>query len=309
MSGQKRSDTVTRLAAVTGVLCTALVALSATVACSVVYPDYGLASSGTAVAARVRVSDDYSSSGREASAWSYLENAYQASVSTVSANQRSTHHDDSTAQGFGGGYASASGSLSVGGETGTLEIHPIEAIASTVAGQIVSRDKDASEETLCPDTEVDRIVKEYRPAPAGTYEGGVSPAPGCGSINRHDPSYQYSENFNWSELNGGFSDGNPHQSYGMISSSLINGLEATRRNYGFAIRVTSGYRCPHGNRDVDSGRSSLHMQGRAADLYSWHRPWTEDEFVELAEAARLTNPAELIDDWSYYKGHHLHVAW
>lgn len=115
--------------------------------------------------------------------------------------------------------------------------------------------------------------------------------------------------FTWSELNGYFQDGNPHNPWGMVSSALINGLEATRANYGYPIRLSSGYRCPHGNSDVNGATNSYHTHGRAADMFSVSpRVWTEEEFDLLARAADLTNPTERLT-WDRYADRHLHVAW
>lgn len=113
----------------------------------------------------------------------------------------------------------------------------------------------------------------------------------------------------WSELNGGFSTGNPHNPWGIVRLALTTGLEATRTNYNRGgIRLSSGYRCPHGNAQVGGTQQSLHVHGRAADRYSADHPWTEEEFRPLREAASLTGPVELLS-WSTYPDHHLHAAW
>jgi uncharacterized protein YcbK (DUF882 family) len=95
----------------------------------------------------------------------------------------------------------------------------------------------------------------------------------------------------------------------MISSSLTSGLEATRSNFGAAIYLSSGYRCPHGNKDVGGVDNSYHMHGRAGDMFddSSHS-WTEAEFDALVEDV-ASGTVELIDDYYYYTDHHLHAAW
>jgi len=95
----------------------------------------------------------------------------------------------------------------------------------------------------------------------------------------------------------------------VVSTALADGLEATRANYGAPIYLSSGYRCPHGNRRVDGDQYSLHMHGRAADMYSnASRTWSQPEFNELRRAAFTTGWVEL-SNWDSYPDRHLHVAW
>lgn len=142
------------------------------------------------------------------------------------------------------------------------------------------------------------IIGEY-------HEYGVNYVPSCGDF----ASSGGSTHFSWSELNGGFSNGNPHSPYGIVSGALTSGLESTRSNYDRGgINLSSGYRCPHGNSAVAGKAQSLHMQGRAADMKSSDHPWTEDEFNLLREAAELTSPEESLY-WDTYSDHHYHAAW
>lgn len=148
------------------------------------------------------------------------------------------------------------------------------------------------------DPEVETMIAEYT-----TYNVNLRPT--CSDFTKSGGSTY----FTWSELNGYFQDGNPHNPWGMVSSALINGLEATRANYGYPIRLSSGYRCPHGNSDVNGATNSYHTHGRAADMFSVSpRVWTEEEFDLLARAADLTNPTERLT-WDRYADRHLHVAW
>ncbi len=118
-----------------------------------------------------------------------------------------------------------------------------------------------------------------------------------------------SANFSWSELNGGFSNGNPHSPYGIVTGGLTSGLESTRSLYNRGgIQLTSGYRCPHGNAAVSGAAQSYHMHGRAADMYSASHAWTEAEFNLLKAAADQTGPAESFS-WSTYTDRHYHAAW
>jgi hypothetical protein len=136
---------------------------------------------------------------------------------------------------------------------------------------------------------------------------GVSFTPTCSDFS----SSGGTEHFSWSELNGGFSTGNPHNPWGIVRPSLTTGLEATRSNYNRGgIRLTSGYRCPHGNANVSGVQNSYHVHGRAADLYSSDHAWTEEEFALLKAAAIATSPGPIEAlDWNTYADHHFHAAW
>jgi hypothetical protein len=144
------------------------------------------------------------------------------------------------------------------------------------------------------------IIKEY-------HDYNVNLTPACSDF----ASSGGSANFSWSELNGHFQDGNPHNPWGLVSVALTDGLEATRSSYNRGgIRLTSGYRCPHGNYSptVGGAVNSIHMHGRAADMYSSDHPWTEAEFILLKAAANLWGPTESFD-WDTYADHHYHAAW
>ena len=64
------------------------------------------------------------------------------------------------------------------------------------------------------------MIEEYR-------AGQVAWTPSCSDF----ASSGGSANFSWSELNGGFTDGNPHNPWGIIKSAVTTGLEDTRSNY------------------------------------------------------------------------------
>jgi hypothetical protein len=146
--------------------------------------------------------------------------------------------------------------------------------------------------------ERDNIIEEYR-------GGQVAWTPGCGDF----ASGGGAPHFSWSELNGGFTNGNPHTPWGIVTSGLTNGLETTRTNYARGgIRLSSGYRCPHGNANVGGVQQSLHMHGRAGDMFSSEHSWTEAEFTLLKEAADLTGPVESLH-WHTYTDRHFHAAW
>ncbi len=157
--------------------------------------------------------------------------------------------------------------------------------------------------------ERDDIIREY------TFYGVSSLSPSCLNF----ASSGGSGNFSWSELNGGFTNGNPHNPWGIVTSGLVTGLEATRTNYNRGgILLTSGYRCPHGNNSVGGATQSYHMHGRAGDMYSEDHSWvvngtimwTEIEFNLMKAAAESTSPAPFLSfDWEMYADRHYHAAW
>lgn len=123
-----------------------------------------------------------------------------------------------------------------------------------------------------------------------------------------------SAHFSWSELNGGWAQGNPHSSWGLIKTSLTDGLEATRTSYNRGpILMSSGYRCPAGNKAVTGVDNSFHTHGRAGDMYSaWYggRDWSLEECALLRTAASETDPAPIeLLACDHYTDRHLHGAW
>ena len=151
--------------------------------------------------------------------------------------------------------------------------------------------------TSCGD-ERDNIREEYR-------AGQVAWTPACSDFSNSGGS----QHFSWSELNGGFSTGNPHNPWGIIKSSLTTGLESARSNYNRGgVLLTSGYRCPHGNANSGGVSNSRHMFGDAADMYSNDHTWTEQEFG-LLRAAVTDAGASWTSSWNTYTDHHLHGEW
>ncbi len=110
----------------------------------------------------------------------------------------------------------------------------------------------------------------------------INTQPSCGSFANSGGS----EHFSWSQLNGGFSTGNPHSPWGMVSQSVKTGLDYIVNNYNnfSGIYLTSGYRCPHGNANVGGSPTSSHMSGYAAHI---QRPgWTKEEYEMVAEVVK-----------------------
>jgi uncharacterized protein YcbK (DUF882 family) len=52
-----------------------------------------------------------------------------------------------------------------------------------------------------------------------------------------------------------------------VPKDLIDILEEVRENYGKAVHINSGYRCPKHNKSVGGATGSQHMKGTAADFY------------------------------------------
>ena len=71
---------------------------------------------------------------------------------------------------------------------------------------------------------------------------------------------------------------------GDVSSDLLLLLEAIRRRVARPVRVTSGCRCDHRNRQVGGARNSAHMRGTAADLAAYS---AEDRYALLSAAFAL----------------------
>lgn len=193
----------------------------------------------------------------------------------------------------------------------------------------------------CDETQRE-IYGEYNSAEVhGGY--GMSPPESpssCDVIEHHLNGYRPVPHFTWSELNDGFSEGNPHSGngggWGWIQASLTQGLERLRADrgqqalgseYGEGIPLSSGYRCPHGNASIPGASStSWHMTGRAADVSvkSMAGVWndwddmTEDEQAEVQEIWKmldyLTRPGSLNQNmdplrFNRYPDRHFHGAW
>jgi hypothetical protein len=157
---------------------------------------------------------------------------------------------------------------------------------------------DSADTSGCSSATVAAMIAEYP-------QYGVNYYPTCSAF----ASTGGTAHFSWSVLNGGFSNGNPHSPWGIVTAALTTGLEATRTNYNRGeINLTSGYRCPHGNDSLpDAVPQSEHMEGNAADMFSVSHAWTEPEFNLLKAAATTAGGAGLF--WTSYTNHHLHVKW
>ncbi len=68
-----------------------------------------------------------------------------------------------------------------------------------------------------------------------------------------------------------------------INLYLVNALQELRHKLGVPLFVTSGYRCPHNNKDCGGHPRSWHMAGLAADVYS---PDPDVDINTIANAAK-----------------------
>ena len=130
--------------------------------------------------------------------------------------------------------------------------------------------------------------------------------------------------FSWSELNGDWQEGNPHTDYGWVSQALKDGLDDMRTRWGGQLKLSSGYRCPHGNASLPKAVStSWHLEGRAADIsVKWLAGvWSNWSGMSTAEQVRVRKIwyrlDEIADDldqidpqpFEKYADRHYHVAW
>jgi hypothetical protein len=143
----------------------------------------------------------------------------------------------------------------------------------------------------------DTIIAEY-------YSFGAPNPPSCSDFQ----SSGGSEYFSWAELNGGFSTGNPHSPWGIVTLELSSGLDMTRAAYGKPIIVNSGYRCPHGNNNVGSAPTSQHVQGLAADIRPTSANMSVQELILLEELAEEHGMATFTLGYPTY-ANHVHVDW
>lgn len=112
------------------------------------------------------------------------------------------------------------------------------------------------------------------------------------------------QNFSWGEL-ANHDANSDHYPWGIVDSSLFSALEATRTGYDDQpIAISSGYRCPKGNREANGVSLSRHMVGMAADMYGSGVTWNEAAFDSLKSAAN--GNFDVLLNWTTYLNHHLH---
>ena len=179
-------------------------------------------------------------------------------------------------------------SLTISGQTSCSAPFYLGTIAGLLA-ETVDRER------VCGEQEVDEIYREYRDD-----QYGSNIRPGCEDFSDSGDS----THFTWSQLNGGFTNGNPHRSWGMVAQRLKNALDHIASNYANfdGILLTSGYRCPHGNQNVGGVPHSYHTHGTAADLL--RAGWDESEFDRVSTLAKGLGAETL--EFDTYSDNHLH---
>lgn len=202
------------------------------------------------------------------------------------------------------------GQLSAGVHIDSLIIEGVDPWTFTVdgmSGRALLKYTIDFQYVACDDT-VRAIIEEYQTLQVNVPDGGGPMRPICADFAADGGS----TNFLWPALNDNWRQGNPHRPWSMIRQALLDGLEATRTIYNRGeIRLSSGYRCPHGNASIPNAvPNSWHVHGQAADMFSRDHPWTEAEFTALRNAALNTvPPPEETSVWTEYPDHHLHAAW
>lgn len=166
------------------------------------------------------------------------------------------------------------------------------------------------------DDEQERIAQEYT-----DYAVEERDHPACDEIeeNGNDATY-----FSWDELNGFWTDGNPHTNYGWVSQTLKDNLDQLRTNYGEPLALSSGYRCPHGNASIQgASATSWHLEGRAADISVKGLAGVSNDWngMSAAERARVEAIWRRLDGlatslgardrqpFTEYADRHYHAAW
>lgn len=139
------------------------------------------------------------------------------------------------------------------------------------------------------------IIGEYSPAM------GLSNKPSCSDFRTAGGT----ADFSWSEFNGHWRGGNEpiHSPYGMMDQGVMAGIQQIRDLYGSAIVLSSGYRCPYGNRAEGGVIDSQHMWGTAVDIST-----NQDSVYYATLAAYAVSIGLYPLPWeSYPNDRHLHI--
>ena len=84
--------------------------------------------------------------------------------------------------------------------------------------------------------------------------------------------------------------------YAIVTRALLDGLEATRTNYGYPMVPSSGYRNPEHNEREGGEWGSFHQYGVAADIYV--RDLNGNGKIERSEWDELERAAEAAGAWT-----------
>lgn len=98
-----------------------------------------------------------------------------------------------------------------------------------------------------------------------------------------------------------------HNGNGFVHADLASGYTSTESNYGDSIRITSGYRCPAGDRATGGSGRGWHVFGRAVDIV----PTTvnDAEWEALLDAVVDAGAIGIIDNSDYPSRPHIHARW
>ncbi len=152
--------------------------------------------------------------------------------------------------------------------------------------------------------ERDVMIAEYAEKAAN----GNPYTPGCSDFS----SSGSTDHFQFSELQG--QDGNPHQTWGIVRSSLWTGLENTRVAWSGPLIVESGYRCAKEYARISAlaPYTSRHMNGEAVDLKTpgWVNNTNDAYYLwTMLSVVASEQGAANIESWGASNGSHLHAEW
>ena len=105
----------------------------------------------------------------------------------------------------------------------------------------------------------------------------------------------------------------PRAARKMLTILIEQLLDPIRRRYGAPIIVTSGYRCPELNAEVNGVEESYHMEGCAADITAIApdeetRRLRNVELMSLIRAMHLTGHIALTECYLGPKAKYIHIA-
>ena len=108
-------------------------------------------------------------------------------------------------------------------------------------------------------------------------------------------------------LQDGDTEHGKHDGYGFVHADLAGGYSSTKSNYGKSMNITSGYRCPAGDRAAGGSGRGWHVFGRAVDIV----PATvnDAEWQALLDAVIRAGAIGIIDNSSYPSKPHIHARW
>ena len=155
-------------------------------------------------------------------------------------------------------------------------------------------DEKEKEECTCSNQTVCDMIKEYKDLNVGF-------TPSCSDFR----TIGSTKNFSWNEFMGNWANGNEygkHRPYGIMDQSVMNRVQQLRDSMNAPVVLTSGYRCPAGNRAVGGKMNSQHMHGTAVDIRTG---CDRKLFNKLANKAKLLGFQHT--KWGTYPDCHLHI--